>query len=601
MPNLKIYITTIILILYLNIVYSDIIENSANVSIRLSNDSGTTYTIAVVGTIPCTALGDNTVVYGGESSLWGKNWTAAELNNTNFRLRLNFTSKTALGSPKVDHVKIRVYYTLPTPNPIFVSPTPSNNTNIGSTLKVNFTSTTTMTACWLSNNITGTWRNTTMNLSNDSLTCYRQFTGEDEGINNNTFFQFHAYGNASGQVNSSELRQVRVNSLTPFISSVAPINNTSYNQTGNIMLNISINDSENDLFDYFVFGSNNLSLIQESVISHGLDKINGTFTYNWTSPVVDRNSPGLKVLYHFDKRVTYGENLTNFYDFSGNGNNGTENTNAMANMTFSDEGYLGGAFHYDGSFDWIDVNLNVSPPLTVTFWAKGERTNCAGLTRAESFFSASTNEYYNSMYLQGQYCQEINLYGNSSATSASLTITPTGFNHSNWNHYVAVVNLSGFYIYLNGILAGNQTQTNVSRLLYFPNGIDIGNLPDFTSGSTSGMIGLIDEFAVWNRTLNSSDIWYLFSLNNGTYHWNASAMDTATQINTTELRQFTIHPLCYYDCSLMPIINDNVNCNNNALTFYNPGNVIINANISYYNTITVESCYVSLYGAFTKT
>jgi hypothetical protein len=57
---------------------------------------------------------DEVFTYGGSSDLWGTSWTPAEINAANFGLRLRADSDTSSSrTVYVDHVEIRVYYSLP--------------------------------------------------------------------------------------------------------------------------------------------------------------------------------------------------------------------------------------------------------------------------------------------------------------------------------------------------------------------------------------------------------------------------------------------------------------------------------------------------------
>ena len=57
---------------------------------------------------------DDVWTYGGSTDLWGTTWTPAEINASNFGLRLRADSDTSSSrTAYVDHVEIRVYYSVP--------------------------------------------------------------------------------------------------------------------------------------------------------------------------------------------------------------------------------------------------------------------------------------------------------------------------------------------------------------------------------------------------------------------------------------------------------------------------------------------------------
>ena len=106
--------------------------------ISISYDGGTTYSDPISKTWTCNPF-DQSKTYGGSSEMWGEsNWTEDELNNTNLRVRFNLTNQAGVNTRMtVDHVQVKIYYTLPIPQLNYTAPTPSNNSNIGSTLTVN--------------------------------------------------------------------------------------------------------------------------------------------------------------------------------------------------------------------------------------------------------------------------------------------------------------------------------------------------------------------------------------------------------------------------------------------------------------------------------
>ena len=80
-----------------------------------------------------------------------------------------------------------------------------------------------------------------------------------------------------------------------------------------------------------------------------------------TYPALDES---MVLYYHFNNDSAYGENDTNVYDFSGNGNNGTV-VNAVWNST---GGYLG-----DGAFNY-NVNSNISVNNKTEFYLNNNMT-----------------------------------------------------------------------------------------------------------------------------------------------------------------------------------------------------------------------------------
>jgi hypothetical protein len=559
-------------------------ETEADINVSLSWNNGTTYTTALTKTFACGSDDENRL-YGNSTYLWGRTWSLNETNDTLFRARMTFVRTSLSGTAYVDNIKIRIYYNLPSPAPIFVSPTPANASTIGSTLRINVTSSTAMSNCWLSYNGTGTWQNISMTNAVNNLSCYRTLSGEDEGIPTGRVFQFQVYANTTGVINQTDIRQVTVSSTMPnLILLNAPANNTYYNFAPTVLLNATMTDLQSDLFDYLFYVNKNKSLVFETPVEYATDMPNGTYVCNISSLPFDRYSNGLKLLYHFDQRSAYGETTTKAFDFSRNNMNAT-----VTSMSINDSGYFGGAYYKYDNNGKINNTINISFPLTISTWVKFDtKPNCLGIGYENVVFgsygtSTGADKTQNSILIRetATACDTIFMYGNGTIPYEYISVTPSGFNGANWNLYTGVSNATGIYLYLNGNQIGNYSGV----YMVIPNGFDIANL----RGLTTTTRGLFDEFAVWNRSLTPQEIKELYRLGNGTYYWNASAQDSSTQINSSQIRQFTINPLCWYNSSITSSIPNNVDCEGNDLTFFGGGVIVVTSNIRDWDTLSIIS------------
>jgi hypothetical protein len=79
-----------------------------SMSVELSGDGGATFTAGQVDTQETTSL--HTVVLGSPSDTWGRSWTAAELGNVGFRVRVTSTSSSSFRDFFLDWVPVRVSY-----------------------------------------------------------------------------------------------------------------------------------------------------------------------------------------------------------------------------------------------------------------------------------------------------------------------------------------------------------------------------------------------------------------------------------------------------------------------------------------------------------
>ncbi|NTW62208.1 DUF5011 domain-containing protein [Candidatus Saccharibacteria bacterium] len=93
------------------------------INISLSSDSGDHYTTTKnVGAYTNT---DSTIVIGSNSDSWGRSWTSADFNNSNFRMRVHAVTSGPGDILNLDQIQIKVYFvddiapvlSLNTPNP----------------------------------------------------------------------------------------------------------------------------------------------------------------------------------------------------------------------------------------------------------------------------------------------------------------------------------------------------------------------------------------------------------------------------------------------------------------------------------------------------
>ena len=88
-------------------------ENSMKV--ELSWDGGATWTAPKSDSTETTS--EHTKVLGGPTDTWGRAWTAGELSNASFRVRLTSNSSKSSRDFYIDWVPVKVYYTPVEPNP----------------------------------------------------------------------------------------------------------------------------------------------------------------------------------------------------------------------------------------------------------------------------------------------------------------------------------------------------------------------------------------------------------------------------------------------------------------------------------------------------
>jgi hypothetical protein len=229
------------------------------------------------------------------------------------------------------------------------------------------------------------------------------------------------------------------------------------------------------------------------------------------------NMTGDVLLLHLNNDSAYGENSTHAYDFSGLGNNGTVNGNAI----WIPAGKFGGTFQFDGNDDYIQLNSQADTlasgwnEITIMAWAK--YTDCASQNYGRcSFLIHSTPGAGWQFDLVGGTNWEIpaNTFGarfndNMAPTYPRLMMGPNvGFtNDGNWHHLAATYKRNGkTYFYIDGVKqntyyygsenAGDYALANMNTPVL------IGDEP-FGYGNLNGSV---DEVAIWNRSLSTDEI-----------------------------------------------------------------------------------------------
>ncbi len=85
------------------------VTGTTNLCAQLSWDGGTTWT--TIKTLPVTVLAETTYTFGATNDTWGRTWTPAQLNTTNFRVRIIDASTLATKTFSLDYVAVQVTYT----------------------------------------------------------------------------------------------------------------------------------------------------------------------------------------------------------------------------------------------------------------------------------------------------------------------------------------------------------------------------------------------------------------------------------------------------------------------------------------------------------
>jgi len=264
---------------------------------------------------------------------------------------------------------------------------------------------------------------------------------------------------------------------------------------------------------------------REKLLYAGTNLSNGTeINYNLTSMPLSVQED-MVLLMHFDNDSSMGENDTHVYDWTGLGSNGT--CTGASCPAWNESGRFGGAYDFDGN-DHIDLTgdeavFDVTENYTISLWFNMEayNNNFDGIISknllsnngwALYFISSTTDQL---TYLTGPNPGDYFSFG------------PTGPDYvGNWTLVTISANSSHASAYLNGVYKGsgalNKTENNVN--------VTIGRLRQ--GGSSYYFTGKIDDVAIWNRTLDATEIQEIYELQAGRYYWYGNATDSSSSDET---------------------------------------------------------------------
>jgi hypothetical protein len=366
----------------------------------------------------------------------------------------------------------------------------------------------------------------------------------------------------------------------------SPINGSS-TPVSAVNVTLYVNDSYylggNFNYSYFYVSKNSTFKNDHlAYYTNNFDVVAGNISFNYSIPPLDYDSNGMILLYHFDNNSYYGENRTNVVDFATGLFNGTV-TSAEGGRQKSITG-LGKAFKGNQSqvISIADNTLLASPyitgEVTIMFWFNLSTNNTIygwPSPVSRSGVGTSVNRTYNVEFVNSS--KTISFDTANGTGNIAISTTSTFSSNISWTHYAVTFNRSSgnATVYLNGypekssILNSNPTYlTNVSGTLR------VGSAPS----ATSYFPGLIDDLAIYNRTLSSTEVLDAYRLKEGAYYLRANVSGDTGAFNATPIYTF------YID-STPPNVTLNAPSNN---TNVQSGNAI------YFNWTAIDSIDLSL-------
>ena len=223
------------------------------------------------------------------------------------------------------------------------------------------------------------------------------------------------------------------------------------------------------------------------------------------------------------------------YDKSGNSNDGTLVNNAIVNIANK---IRGSNVLFDGDDDYVLVstinNNNIVDEMTLEVWIYPYTLNCYSAQDCTIVNGgpASDMQFTTNDNLDFRFCTQY-------ATSC-VTVPISDLTVDKWQHVAGVWDGSNCYLYIDGVLKGQD----VCAGIVVPTSLYIGQ---HTAGARA-FNGSMDEVKLWSRALSSQEINAsinskynsLFrnftSISQGSYNYNACAIDMSGKINCTETR-----------------------------------------------------------------
>jgi hypothetical protein len=249
--------------------------------------------------------------------------------------------------------------------------------------------------------------------------------------------------------------------------------------------------------------------------------------------------------------VAYWPFNGNANDESGNGNHGTVNG---ASLTSDRNGTSNSAYDFDGQNDKITVPWNAefqSHDLTISTWVMSKNT---GSDFECIIKKGNWQTAVNESYSLGLYSPDW-VYGGLKGKNCNPGAgwTTYSYNHSfynTWNHLMITFKKDTLKIYINGSLKQSE---KVDAFLDFCSGGDI-TIGEHWDQFRDNFTGKLDDIAIWNRALTSSEITALY---NGTattklstksqYYFITNPFTTPVKLNRISgLNSTNCHSYFYY-------------------------------------------------------
>ncbi|MDB5274627.1 MAG: cell surface receptor domain protein [Chitinophagaceae bacterium] len=238
----------------------------------------------------------------------------------------------------------------------------------------------------------------------------------------------------------------------------------------------------------------------------------GTATYYYWNGKIDdlKMYDGALSACQITAQANVGQNLVAWYNFDGNANDGSVNTNngtvTGASLTTDRFGKTNSAYSFNGTSNYIsvphDATLNVSN-LTITAWIYANTTSSAYNGILHKRTSTDQNAFSTSASTSSFRFSEKNTDGTTYEPTVSGSIS-TG----SWQHIAYVYNGGTVTLYLNGTQVLNDATYTGKTLSSSAVPMEIGKTLWFPSGTATYFFwdGKIDDLKIYGRALPACEI-----------------------------------------------------------------------------------------------
>lgn len=482
--------------------------------------------------------GSSTFLWGLDDygTLYGANMTA-----DSFRMR---GSETGAVTMNLNHVQANIYWELPQPVLTSISPTPANDSIIGSTYYVNVSSDITLATCTLETNANGTNVNYTMELYNSSKNAQITRSGLNYGVDDGTNFNFTVWCESGGDYGTLAITNVTSDSVVPQMIINTPPSNFNTYPDEDVVFNLTNNDTEEDIIDAFLVTNFGSGYNVRNYVHFGYDIDHAEdFIKNRTIGEIDATSNDTFRYFKLDGYSEFGEaDGVTVRDFSNNYSTYSQGSFGVPVFSSTD-GRCGNApcLFLDGTNDNIllesgssgettsvinDMNFSVGAWLYDTsignnvWFGKGSNTAGAKFLELSKDNAINYFKMYNS---DGVAICNSTYSGGSTNVLYHIAYVGDGTNlltYYNGQH-VQTDDCSGF--------VANDTYWNTgigAVYEYYLGAFGVG-------GQDNEWFGWIDEFFIVNRTLSAREIANIHRPIRTQYNWILRAYQSPNNYSDT--------------------------------------------------------------------